>query len=147
MARNSARRAIRTNGRGNSSGSYAFSGNQTSLPYLNGTTLGGLSPGFGYASFLLGDVNSVSISNPVDPRLGKKQLGIYAQDSWKVTRKITFDYGVRYDYSTYLQEQYGRAPFFSPTTPNPAPGLGGILGAMIFDRDGPGHCNCNLAKN
>ena len=131
--------------RANSSGSYAFAGNQTSLPYLNGTTLNGLTPGFGYASFLLGDVNSVSIANPVDPRIGKKQFGVYAQDSWKVTRKITFDYGIRYDYSTYLQEQYGRAPFFSPTTPNPA--VSNILGAMIFDRDGPGHCNCSLAKN
>jgi hypothetical protein len=131
--------------RANSSGSYAFSGNQTSLPYLNGTTLGGLTPGFGYASFLLGAVNSVSIANPVDPRIGKKQFGVYAQDSWKVTRKITFDYGIRYDYSTYLQEQYGRAPFFSPTTPNP--NVSNILGAMIFDRNGPGHCNCSLAKN
>ncbi len=25
------------------------------------------------------------------------------QDSWKVTRKFTLDYGLRYDYSTYLQ--------------------------------------------
>jgi hypothetical protein len=131
--------------RANSSGSYTFAADQTSLPYLNGTTLSGLTPGFGYASFLLGDVKTVSIANPVDPRLGKKQFGIYAQDSWKITRKITFDYGLRYDYSTYLQEQYGRAPFFSPTTPNPA--LGGILGAMEFDRSGAGHCNCNIAKN
>jgi len=132
--------------RANSSGSYTFAADQTSLPYLGaGTTFAGLTPGFGYASFLLGDVKSVSIANPVDPRLGKKQFGIYAQDSWKITRKITFDYGLRYDYSTYLQEQYGRAPFFSPTTPNPA--VGGILGAMIFDRSGPGHCNCNIAKN
>src|SRR5262249_24415998 len=48
---------------------------------------------------------------------------------------------------TYLQEQYGRAPFFSPTTPNPAAGLGNILGAMEFDGHGPGHCNCYIAKN
>jgi hypothetical protein len=131
--------------RANSSGSYTFAADQTSLPYLNGTTLSGLTPGFGYASFLLGDVKTVSIANPVDPRLGKKQFGVYAEDSWKVTHKITFDYGLRYDYSTYLQEEYGRAPFFSPTTPNPA--VGGILGAMEFDRSGPGHCNCDLAKN
>lgn len=129
----------------NTSGSYTFAADQTSLPYLQGTTLGGLTPGFGYASFLLGDVRTVSLANPDEPRLGKKQLGLYAQDSWKVTRKITFDYGVRYDYSTYLQEQYGRAPFFSPTTPNPV--LGNYLGAMTFDRSGPGRCNCNLAKN
>src|SRR5262249_20418056 len=86
----------------------------------------------------------VSITNPVAPRLGKHQLGLYAQDSWKITRKLTFDYGLRYDFSTYLQEEHGRDPFFSPTTPNPA--VGGIPGAMIFDGHGAGHCNCYLAK-
>ncbi len=126
-------------------GSYTFSGNQTSLPYLNGQTLtGGQTPGFAYASFLLGDVNQVSINNPVTARIGKNQTGVYAQDSWKITRKLTFDYGIRYDYSTYLQETYGRAPDFSPTTLNPAVGL---PGAVIFEGDLPGHCQCNFAKN
>ena len=127
------------------SGSYGFTSAMTSLPYLNGQTVGGQAPGFAYASFLLGLVNNISVSNPVNPRLGKHQLGVYAQDSWKVTRKITFDYGIRYDYSTYLQEEHGRDPFFSPTTPNPA--LGGILGAMVFDGHGTGSCNCYLASN
>jgi len=128
----------------NTSGSYVFAADQTSLPYLNGQTLSGQTPGFGYASFLLGDVKTVSIANPVSPRLGKHQLGFYAQDSWKITRKLTFDYGLRYDFSTYLREQYGRDPFFSPTTLNPAVG---VLGAMEFDGYGPGHCNCDVAKN
>ena len=131
--------------RANTSGSYIFAPDQTSLPYLNGTTLQGLTPGFGYASFLLGDVKTVSIANPVDPRLGKHQLGFYAQDSWKITRKLTVDYGLRYDYSSYLREEYGRDPFFSPNVPNPA--VGNILGAMIFEGSGTGHCNCSLAKN
>ncbi|HXP85095.1 MAG TPA: TonB-dependent receptor [Bryobacteraceae bacterium] len=130
---------------GNTTGSYVFAGDQTSLPYLNGAALQGQTPGFGYASFLLGAVKQVSINNPVYPKLGKNQLGLYVQDSWKISRKITFDYGLRYDYSTYLREQYGRAPFFSPTTPNSA--LGNILGAAIFDGNGNGHCNCSLAKN
>jgi hypothetical protein len=129
----------------NTSGSYGFTSAMTSLPYLNGQTVGGQAPGFAYASFLLGLVNNISIANPVNPRLGKHQLGLYAQDSWKITRKITFDYGIRYDYSTYLQEEHGRDPFFSPTTPNPA--VGGILGAMVFDGHGPGKCNCYLANN
>ena len=129
----------------NTSGSYTFAADQTSLPYLNGTTLNGLTPGFGYASFLLGDVKTVSISNPVVPRLGKHELGFYAQDSWKATRKLTIDYGLRYDYSTYLQEEHGRDTFFSPTTPNPA--TGDLPGAVIFEGNGPGHCNCDLAKN
>ena len=129
----------------NTSGSYVFGPEQTSLPYLNGTSLQGQVTGFGYASFLLGDVKQISIANPVDPRLGKHEIAWYAQDSWKVTRRITFDYGVRYDFSTYLREEHGRDPFFSPSTPNPA--LGGIPGAVVFDGDGPGHCNCSLAKN
>ena len=106
-------------------GSYQFSANQTGQPYLQGTTIAGASPGFPYASFLLGQVNNGSIGNPVNPKLGKNQLGMYVQDTWKVTRKLTLDYGLRYDYSTYLTEQYGRAPFFSPTTPNPT--IGGRL--------------------
>jgi hypothetical protein len=77
--------------------------------------------------------------------MGKKQLGLYAQDSWKVTRKLTVDYGLRYDFSTYLKEQYGRAPEFSATTPNPS--AGNLLGATIYEGTGPGHCNCNIAHN
>ena len=127
-----------------SPGAYTFAPDQTGLPYLNGQTFRGQVPGFGYASFLLGQVQSVTVTNNVDPRLGKHEIGLFAQDSWKITRRITFDYGVRYDYSTYLQEQYGRAPSFSPTALNP---VVGIPGAVVFDGSGPGHCNCNIAKN
>src|SRR5205814_10624424 len=46
----------------------------------------------------------------------------------------------------YLREQYGRAPEFSATTPNPS--AGGRLGASIYDgNSGPGRCNCNIAHN
>src|SRR5437867_11138434 len=85
------------------------------------------------------------MDNPTHPRMGKKQFGIYAQDSWQVTRKLTLDYGLRYDYSTYLREQYGRAPEFSPTTPNPS--AGNLPGAAIYDGSGPGRCGCDIAHN
>src|SRR6185295_3750180 len=80
----------------NTNGIYGFSANQTSEPYLQGNAIGGASPGFPYASFLLGQVNNGQIGNPVAPKLGKNQLGIFAQDTWKVTRKFTLDYGLRY---------------------------------------------------
>ena len=127
------------------SGQYLFAPDQTSLPYLNGTTLNGQTPGFGYAGFLLGLVKQVTVTNPVTPRIGKRQFGVYAQDSWKITRRLTFDYGLRYDYSTYLQEEFGRGPDFSPGTLNPA--VGNIPGAVIFEGHAPGHCNCNFARN
>jgi len=129
---------------GGTLGSYSFAPNETGQPFQN-TAVQGTNVGFNYASFLLGLADGASISRPTHPRMGKKQLGLYAQDSWKVTRKLTLDYGLRYDYSTYLQEQYGRAPEFSPTTPNPS--AGGILGAAIYEGTGPGHCNCSIAHN
>jgi hypothetical protein len=130
---------------GGTAGSYNFSAAETGLPSTQGQALSGGSVGFPYASFLLGLVDSGSISNPVSLRLGKKQLGFFIQDTWKVNRKFTLDYGLRYDYSTYLKETYGRLPDFSPSVPNP--GAGGEPGAVIFEGDGPGRCNCDLAHN
>ena len=129
---------------GNTLGVYNFAQAETGQPFQT-TNVAGSNVGFGYASFLLGLVDNISINRPTTPRMGKKQLGVYVQDSWKITRKFTLDYGLRYDYSTYLQEQYGRAPEFSATTPNPS--VGGILGAAIFDGSGQGGCNCNIAHN
>ena len=128
-------------------GQYMFSTAETGLPYITqaGGTVNGGTVGFPYASFLLGLVDQVRIAPPNTIRLGKHQLGFFAQDTWKVTRKLTLDYGMRYDYSTYLREQYGRLAQFSPTTPNPS--AGGLPGAVIFEGNGPGRCNCDFAKN
>jgi hypothetical protein len=128
---------------GNTDGVYGFSAAETGQPFQS-SAVQSANVGFGYASFLLGQVDSITMSNPTRPRMGKKQLGIYAQDTWKVTSRFTLDYGLRYDYSTYLREQYGRAPEFSPTTIHPKLG---IPGAAIYDGDGPGRCNCDIAKN
>src|SRR5204862_230800 len=89
-------------------GTYTFSVNQTGQPYLapQNQAVSGATVGFPYASFLLGAVSSVRIAPPNTIRLGKHQLGFFAQDTWKVTRKLTLDYGLRYDYSTYLKEQH-----------------------------------------
>jgi len=122
-------------------GTYAFSANETALPYLNTTTVGGSTIGFPYASFLLGLVDSANIRVPAVARLGNQEWGIYAQDTWKVTRKFTLDYGLRYDYSTYQKEQYGRQANFSATTPNP--NAGRIPGAAIYEAS----CNCSFAHN
>jgi hypothetical protein len=126
-------------------GAYTFSPNETGLPYLQTSSFGGGTVGFAYASFLLGLADAARVSQPQNLRLGKHGLGFFAQDTWKVTRKLTLDYGLRYDFQTYLKEHNGELANFSPTTPNPS--LGGALGAVEFEGSGPGHCNCNFAKN
>ena len=70
--------------------------------------------GLPYASFLLGLVDNYQVDAPAVARLGKHQLGFYAQDSWKVTRRFTLDYGLRYDYSTAGEESSMAVMDFSP---------------------------------
>lgn len=129
----------------NTSGAFTFGPKESGMPYLADTTLTGGSLGFGYASFLMGRVDSFNIAQPANFRFGKKQIALFVQDSWKVTRKLTLDYGVRWDYGTYYKEQYGRAMSFAPGLPNPS--VGGYPGAWIFEGTGPGRCNCDFASN
>ena len=129
----------------NRTGAFSFSADQTGLPSTQSQNLSGGTVGFPYASFLLGAVNTQAATDPAIFRLGKHQWGFFAQDTWKVTRRFTLDYGLRYDYSTHLREQYGRMLNFSPVTPNPS--AGGILGATIFEGTAPGRCGCDFAQD
>ena len=129
----------------NTTGFFTFAAEQTGLPSTNGQNLGGGSVGFNYASFLLGSVGTVNLTEPPHFRLAKQQWGFFAQDTWKVTRRLTLDYGLRYDYSNYLKEQYGRLFNFSANVPNPS--AGGRLGGVIFEGNGPGRCGCDFARS
>ncbi len=122
-------------------GTFTFSANQTAQPYAQSSIIGGQTVGFPYASFLLGLVNSGTVNPPADLRMGKHFIALFAQDSWKVTRKLTLDYGLRYDYDTAPNEQYGRLPTLSPTLADPT--AGGHLGGTIYEAT----CHCSFSKN
>jgi hypothetical protein len=128
----------------NTSGNFAFSTDQTTNTFFQGQTassLGGLFTGFPYASLLLGRVSTVTIAQPAETRGGRGFYAWFAQDTWKVTRKLTLDYGIRWDLFTYPREQYGRSPSFSATVPNPT--AGNHPGATIYEAT----CNCRFAHN
>ncbi len=108
---------------------------------VSAANIGAYHIGQPYASYLLGLVNTATIDPTSDSRFGKHSLAGYAQDSWKVTRKFTLDLGLRYDFSTYYQEQYGRSPNFDATLPNAV--AGGHPGATEYQAT----CHCQLAKN
>ena len=64
-----------------SQGIYNFSAAETGLPYVSSTTLNGGNLGFPYASFLLGQVDTATVSNLQDPQIRKIGLGFYVQDT------------------------------------------------------------------
>jgi hypothetical protein len=118
-----------------------FGAGATSIPGLAAGSTGAYTVGFPYASFLLGDVTAATQYAPVDARMFKSQWAMFIQDSWKATRKLTIDYGLRWDYATAAQEEYGRSADLGLETPNPA--VGGRLGAPIFQST----CGCTFVKN
>ncbi len=101
-------------------GWMTFSPNQSGLPTtLNGANLNAGNVGYGYASFLLGAVNNGFTGVPTTTRVGSHSFAWFVEDSWKVTRKITLDYGLRYDFSILLTSEHGLMQDFGPSTPNP----------------------------
>ena len=123
-------------------GQFAFAQSTTSDPWQNGQPFANVaSSGFGYASFFLGVTSSVSTAAPADVRLGMHAFGFYAQDSWKVTRKLTLDLGIRYDYSTEWTEQYGRMQNAAFNLPNTL--IGGRIGTVEYQAT----CHCSYQHN
>ncbi|MEP6961154.1 MAG: carboxypeptidase-like regulatory domain-containing protein, partial [Acidobacteriota bacterium] len=92
---------VRTEGypvatKSNTSGNFTWSETQTSNPFFQGQTLTPSFAGFPYASLLLGRANGVTIAQPTNTRGGRGLYSWFAQDTWKLTRKLTMDYGLRW---------------------------------------------------
>ncbi len=99
-------------------------GGATAQPFTPTVSFNGFSQGYGYANFLLGDYSSSSQTpSYLYSREGYQLWGFFAQDSWKITRKLTLDYGLRYDYATPSTNSTGA--WGSSTRPWPTPTPGG----------------------
>ena len=125
-----------------SAGVYGFGNAQTSLPSASGQNLYGASIGDGFASFALGQLGGASIGNDNIQWFHRKESGIYATDTWKLTKRITLNYGLRWDFEQMQHEQHDRETQFSPTVVNPS--AGGLLGGAEYEGYGPGRCNCSF---
>lgn len=125
----------------NTAGTYTFGSNWTQQTAQQGVAgLQGFS-GFSFASFLLGGFNGMSMNAPIQAAPYKSQWALFLQDNWKVTRKLTLDLGLRWDYGTYAREQHGRYSSLGLTIPNTS--AAGRLGAREYESV----CACNFADN
>jgi Carboxypeptidase regulatory-like domain len=121
---------------------YNFSTAETAQPLYGQTLPSGTSIGYSFASFLLGQYDSASIGNTVAPQYRRNSWGIFLQDTWKITNKLTLDYGLRWDLQTPNKELWDRTSGFDPVIANP--NANGRLGGVVYDGYGAGRCNCSL---
>jgi hypothetical protein len=92
--------------------------------------------GVGLASFMSGDGQggggSVSFSN--SQYVSSKYWGIFAQDAWRISQKLTLNIGLRYDYDAPWTERHNRLSDFDPTITSPVQvvGLPQLHGGLTF---------------
>ena len=120
-------------GNGNEAGSFSFGRGSTGLV--------GVNSGNPVASFLIGAVDGGSATfrsvNSTYPR--QHAWIVHAGDTWRLSDKFTFDYGVRWDYYSPSSEKDNVLSFFDPTGANP--GAGGRPGRLAFAGTGYGNAS------
>lgn len=96
-------------------GQVNYSSNETAFPSGNTSSLKSnvdSLTGDGIASALLGYVDSATISTTNFISSQKVAWAGYVQDDWKVSRKLTFNLGVRYELLSPIGERFGRQANF-----------------------------------
>lgn len=83
--------------------------------------------GFGFASFLLGDVDSASKHVGFDLYGRRNYVALYAQDDFKISPDLTLNLGLRWEQTQPFYEKYGRWANFSPNVMNTRFNLKGAL--------------------
>jgi hypothetical protein len=120
----------------NVSGTTGFSWRGTSVPGAVNQAAGG---GNGFASFLLGWVNNDGIDTVRYVTLVYRTHQFYFQDDWKVSRRLTVNLGMRFDYNLAPNNGDGRLSDLDLNLANPT--AGGIRGGLVFAGYGPGRAN------
>jgi Carboxypeptidase regulatory-like domain/TonB dependent receptor len=102
------------------SGEISFNDSSTGSPEVDAVASGLAGTGSGVASFLLGQPSSFAryiTGQGFEPGLRESRLFLFAQDSWRVTPRLTLNYGLRWeDYLPQAAAHPGGAGSFDPTT-------------------------------
>jgi len=115
-------------------GTFNFTRRMTQGP--NPTTASANS-GHGFASLLLGAGTDGSLlQNWKNVASQSFYHAMYFQDDWRVSRTLTLNLGLRWEYETPRTERYDRMNWFDPSVPNPlanqVSGFPNLAGGLQF---------------
>ena len=84
------------------------------------TVSGGTGVGSQVASFMLGLPNGGNVNNNADAFYSQRFWGVYFQDDWRFTPKLTLNLGMRYDLERPVSERFNRITAnYDPAAINP----------------------------
>jgi outer membrane receptor protein involved in Fe transport len=93
----------------------------------------GFATGNAMADFLLGIPFTTTRNPPLGPLSShprRTSINGFFQDDWKATRSLTFNIGLRYEFTGHIREKYGKLAAFDPT-------IDGGKGGMRLIGDSP----------
>lgn len=116
--------------RGNASGTFDFTRSWT----RSNPQVADPEGGNAIASLLLGYMNAASATLNATPYLTWRYPVLYFQDDWQVNRRLTLNFGLRWDYESPPVERYNaqnRGFDFTARSPYQVPGLD-LRGGLLF---------------
>jgi len=97
------------------------------------------SQGDAIASMLLGWGSGGSYSLDYPTATASQYFGVFAQDDWRITRKLTLNLGLRYDFDVPRTERFNRLNWYDFSAPSPIAGkvaaFPNLQGVMRFVDD------------
>jgi hypothetical protein len=129
-------RLNRWNHRWDPEGQFNFNARSTAIP---NEVFAGNNTGYSFASYLLGLVDSASLTDPVPLGSRRRYYAAFLQDDFKVSKRLTLNLGLRWEFQPPAVEVANRLSSWNPDTIDPATGLRGAY-------DFAGNCDMCTGK-